>query len=69
MDDFLKGDRVCTWRLSSELDDLMRIVARYEDRSKSALVRRAVLAYLHSGGYLEPGAVPEIVPSPRHEDV
>lgn len=60
MGDFTTGKRVCSWKLSPELDDLLALVARFEDRSKSAVVRRAVLGYLHAGNYLDSAKVPEL---------
>lgn len=60
MSDFTTGKRVCSWKLSPELDDLLALVARFEDRSKSAVVRRAVLGYMNAGGYLDASKVPEL---------
>ena len=55
------GKRTISWKVSDELNELLEVVAKYEDRSKSAVIRRAVLAYLHAGSYLDPSQIPEMV--------
>ena len=54
MKDAFTGPKTRSFKLSDELDSMIRVVATHEGRTASQTIRRAIALYMVQGDYFSP---------------
>jgi len=60
MSDDFAGPITRAYKCAPELDDMLKVVSRHEQRNCSQTIRRALLLYFTEGGYFDPSRASEL---------